>query len=85
MGGVKGGMGGAVNGVRGLGGGDRVSVLTVGDTLVLDLQVLVGPWAGVWEHVRPRYHHTLGAVITPAGGHRRRMEGRKEREKGGSK
>lgn len=31
--------------------GDRVSVLTVGDTLILDLQVLVGPWAGVWEHI----------------------------------
>lgn len=51
---VQGRMGGAVNGVRE--GGevercDRVSVLTVGDTLILDLQVLVGPWAGVWEHV----------------------------------
>lgn len=30
---------------------DRVSVLTVGDTLVLDLQVLIGPWAGVWKHI----------------------------------
>ena len=52
--GVEGGMGGAANGVRGggkVGAGERVSVLTVGDTLVLDLQVLVGPRAGVWEHV----------------------------------
>ena len=57
-----------------MGAGERVSVLTVGDTLVLDLQVLVGPWAGVWEHVRPCYHHTLGAVITPARG---RSEGKK--------
>lgn len=33
------------------GGGDGVSVLTVGDTLVLDFQVLVGPWAGVREDI----------------------------------
>lgn len=63
-----------------MGGGDRVSVLTVGDTLVLDLQILVGPWAGVWEHVRPRYHHALSAVITPARGDRREKEERKKRE-----
>lgn len=57
-------------------GGDGISVLTVGNTLVLDLQVLVSPWAGVWEHVGPRYHHTLGAVITPARGdsHKKREE-----------
>lgn len=72
-------MGGAANGVRGgfgkVGAGERVSVLTVGHTLVLDLQVLVGPRAGVREHVRPCYHHTLGAVVTPARG---RHEGKKE-------
>lgn len=34
-----------------VGRGDRVLVLTVGDTLVLDLQVLVGPWAGVWKDI----------------------------------
>lgn len=86
-GGVEGGMVGAVIGVRGVGevaGGDRVSVLTVGNTLVLDLQVLISPRAGVWEHIRPCYHHTLGAVITPARGDRQRKEesrkeGRKER------
>lgn len=49
------------------GGCDRVSVLTVGHTLILDLQVLVGPRAGVWEDVGPRHHHTLSAIITPAG------------------
>lgn len=67
-----------------MGGGDRVSVLTVGDTLVLDLQILVGPWAWVWEHIRPRYNHTLGAVITPAKADRQKRKGEK-REKGGSK
>lgn len=63
-----------------MGGVDRVSVLTVWDTLVLDLQVLVGPWTGVWEHVRPSYHNTLCAVITPAREDRQGKEGRKERE-----
>lgn len=56
---------------RGEGG---VSVLTVGDTLILDLQVLVGPWAGVREHIRPRHHHTLGAVVTPVRGDRASRE-----------
>lgn len=52
--GVKGGMCGAVNGVSGVGRygrGDRILVLTVGNTLILDLQVLVSPWAGVWKHI----------------------------------
>lgn len=30
---------------------DRRVLLTVGDTLILDLQVLVGSWAGVWEDI----------------------------------
>lgn len=43
-----------VNGVRRGGEVERdegVLVLTVGDTLILDLQILVGSRAGVWEHV----------------------------------
>ena len=42
-------------------------VLTVGDTLVLDLQVLVGARTGVWEDVGPCHHGTLGPVVTPGG------------------
>lgn len=30
---------------------DRRVILTVGHTLILDLQVLVGPWAGVREDI----------------------------------
>lgn len=30
---------------------DRTVILTVGHTLILDLQVLVGPWAGVREDI----------------------------------
>lgn len=47
------------------GGGWKGSVLTVGDALVLYLQVLVGPGAGVREHVGPGDHHALSAVVTP--------------------
>lgn len=48
-----------------MGRGDGVSVLTVGDTFILDLQILVGSGAGVREYVRAGYHHALGPVITP--------------------
>lgn len=82
--GVKGRMGGVVNGVRGVGEGDSISVLTVGYTLVLDLQILVGAWAWVWKHIRSCYHHALSAVITPAKENKQWKEGRK-REKVGSK
>lgn len=61
-------------------GGYSISVLTVGDTLVLDLQILVGAWAGVWKHIRSCYHHTLSAVITPARQDKHGKEGRKKRE-----
>lgn len=30
---------------------DRRAILTVGNTLILDLQVFVGPWAGVGEDI----------------------------------
>lgn len=61
-------------GWEGRGGGakgsfnDRRVRLTVGHTLILDLQVLVGSWAGVREDVRTRDHDTLGPVVAPAGG-----------------
>lgn len=45
-------------------------VLTVGDTLILDLQVLVGARAGVREDVHPGHDHTLGPVVAPG-----RMDG----------
>lgn len=66
-------------------GGDRVSVLTVGDALVLDLQVLVGPWAGVWKHIGPRDHHTLGAVITPEREDRQGKESSERMKEGSDK
>lgn len=39
-------------------------ILTVRDTLILDLQVLVRSGAGVWEDVDPCHHHTLSSVVT---------------------
>lgn len=39
--------------------------LTVGDTVVLHLQVLVGPRTGVRKSIRAGNHNALGAVITP--------------------
>ena len=42
-------------------------ILTVRDALVLDLQVLVCSWTGVWEDVDPGDHHTLSPVVTPGG------------------
>lgn len=80
--GVKGRMGGMVNGVREVGGGDGISVLTVGNTLVLDLQILVGARAGVWKHIRSCYHHTLSAVIAPAK-EDKQWRGRRKRGEGG--
>lgn len=44
------------------------SGLTVRDTVILDLQVLVGPRTGVWEGIRTSHHHTLCPVVAPAGG-----------------
>lgn len=38
-------------------------VLTVGDALILDLQVFVGARAGVGEDIRPSHHRTLGTVV----------------------
>lgn len=43
-----------------------ICILTVGDTLILDLQVLVRSGTGVREHVDPCDHHTLSPVVTPA-------------------
>lgn len=42
-----------------------ICILTVRDTLILDLQVLVCSWTGVWEDVDPCNHHTLSPVVTP--------------------
>ena len=39
------------------------AVLTVGNTLILDLQVFVCARAGVGEDVRPSHHCTLGTVV----------------------
>lgn len=36
---------------RGFPNRDRRVILTVGHTLVLDLQILVGPWTGVREDI----------------------------------
>lgn len=46
----------------------REVVLTVGHTLILDLQVLVGSRAGVREDVRTRDHDALGPVVASGGG-----------------
>lgn len=53
----------------------RGGVLTVGDALVLDLQVLVGSRAGVREDVDPGDDHTLSPVVTPGGMRDRWMDG----------
>lgn len=44
---------------------DRKVRLTVGHTLILDLQVFVGSRAGVREDVWTRDHDTLGPVVAP--------------------
>lgn len=38
-------------------------ILTVGHTLILDLQVLVGPWAGVREDIWTCDHNALGPIV----------------------
>lgn len=43
------------------------AILTVRDTLILDLQVLVCSRAGVWEDINPCDNHTLSPVVTPEG------------------
>lgn len=42
---------------------DRRIILTVGHTLILDLQVLVRPWAGVREDVWTRDYDALGPIV----------------------
>lgn len=42
---------------------DRRVILTVGHTLILDLQVLVRPWAGVREDIWTRDHNALGPIV----------------------
>lgn len=42
---------GRVGGGGGVSINDRRVILTVGHTLILDLQILVGPWAGVREYI----------------------------------
>lgn len=44
-------------------GGKQSELLTVWNTLILDLQVLICARTGVGEHVRPSHHCTLGAVV----------------------
>lgn len=46
--------------------------LTVGDTVILDLQILVGARARVWKSIWASHHHALRPIITPV---------RKEKEK----
>lgn len=46
---------------------DSRVILTVGHTLILDLQVLVRPRARVWEDVRTRDHDALGPVVASGG------------------
>lgn len=42
---------------------DRRLILTVGYTLILDLQVLVCSWARVGEDVRTSDHNALGSIV----------------------
>lgn len=64
-------------GVWGEGGvsipGRRVR-LTVGHTLILDLQVLVGPWTGVREDIRTRDHNALGPIVASDKGETKRWK-----------
>lgn len=56
---------------------DRRVRLTVGHTLILDLQVFVGSWAGVREDIRTRDHDTLGPVVAPDRGKIRNLATRR--------
>ena len=38
-------------------------ILTVGHTLILDLQVLVGPWAGIREDIGTCDDNALGPIV----------------------
>lgn len=46
---------------------DGKFILTVGNTLILDLQIFVGPWTGVWEDIRTCDHYALGSIVAPGG------------------
>lgn len=50
----------------------REVILTVGHTLILDLQVLVGPRAGVGKDVGTRDHDALGPIVASGDGTERR-------------
>lgn len=43
-------------------------LLTVGDTLILDLQVLVCAGAGVGEDIGPGHHRALRSVVASVAG-----------------
>lgn len=47
-------------------------ILTIGHTLILDLQVFVGPWAGVREDIWTRDHNTLGPIVASGRGETKR-------------
>lgn len=51
-----------------------VKIHTVRDTLVLHFQVLVGPGARVWKHIRAGNNRTLGPITAPGKQQRRVRE-----------